>query len=241
MKTLRRGAVLLAAALLSIGCKRPQERPAPAAQAAAAVVRVTRSPTPIKPDGEANEPQWNATATRTGHFVDTQGQEARPYSEGRFMWDANNLYVYLYAADNDIEAHVKDHDGPVWIDDAFALHIRPASADGGAAATYSFDINPAGTVTDARVPPGGKPDVSWESGIKLGVDLDGTLNDSTGQDDEEWVIEAAIPLASMGLTGAPGTRFYVDIGRCDTPRRTKERRCGAWGTPEAPKLLELAP
>ena len=239
MKTIRRGALLLAAALLSIGCRRPQERPAPPAQAAA--LRVAHATGPIKPDGEANEPDWNAIATRTGHFVDARGQEAIPYSEARFMWDATNLYVYLYAADNDILAHVKQHDGPVWIDDAFALHIRPATADGGVGPTYSFDVNPAGTVTDARVAPGGKPDVSWESGIKLGVDLDGTLNDSTGQDDEEWVIEAAIPLASMGLAAAPGTRFYVDVGRCDTPRRTKERRCGAWGTPGAQKLLELGP
>ncbi len=233
-------AALLAGALL--GCKRAQDKPAPPAAAAApAALRVARTTAPVKPDGEANEPAWNAIATRAGHFVDARGQEAIPYSESRFMWDANNLYVYLYAADNDINAKVKQHDGPVWIDDAFSLHIRPASADGGAAPTYSFDINPAGTVTDARVPPGGKPDVSWESGIELGVDLDGTLNDPTGQDDEEWVVEAAIPLASLGLAATPGTRFYVDVSRCDTPRRTKERRCGAWGTPEAPKLLELGP
>ncbi len=52
-------------------------------------------------------------------------------------------------------------------------------------------------------------------------------------DDEEWVAEAAIPLASLGVAPKAGTRVLVDLSRYDTPRKTKERRCSAFGTPGA--------
>jgi hypothetical protein len=233
--------VLLLAAALSgaAGCTCSKSNPGAGERAAPAVraLAVTRLKAPLKLDGEATEPDW-LTSARTRPFLDATGGEARPFSEARFLWDDANLYVLLYAADNDIRARVKDHDGPVWIDDHFSLHIRP---DGAAQPTYAFDISPAGVVMDAKRPAGGKDDASWESGIKLGVDLDGTINDDTNGDDEEWVIEAAIPLRSMGIEGKPGTHLLVDIARCDTPRGTKEKRCGAWGTSAEPHALELTP
>jgi Carbohydrate family 9 binding domain-like len=221
-------------------CRRSVSEPAPPPTAPS--LRVPRTTATFKLDGEASEPPWNAAAARTGAFVDAHGEAARPYSEARFLWDAENLYVLLYAADNDILAHVTAHDGPVWIDDSFSIHLTPTVPlpGGGPAPTYSFDVNPAGVVTDARRMPGGKDDVSWESGIKLGVDLDGKINESTS-DDEEWVVEAAIPLASMGIEPRPGTRVLVDVSRCDTPRGTKEKRCGAFGSPAQPRVLVLSP
>jgi hypothetical protein len=231
-------------ALLCTACRRDANKstPAPTSSAAAhtpvTVLHVPRTTVPMKLDGELDEPVWNAISARTGHFLDATGGEARPYSDGRFLYDADNLYVALYAADDNIQATVTQHDGPVWIEDAFSLHLTPVEPKGGP--TYLFDISPAGVVTDAKRVPGGKDDVSWESRIKLGVDKDGTLNDAHDID-EEWVIEAAIPLRSMGLEGKPGTQIFVDIGRCDTPRNTKEKRCGAWGTPKDPHVIELLP
>jgi hypothetical protein len=226
--------------LAALGCKRSENKPGAASQPAVAVLRVPHVKDAIKLDGELNEPPWNAVAARTGAFVDASnlgGGEARPYSEGRFLWDDENLYMGLYAADDNIRATVTAHDGPVWIDDSFTLHFTPEAPS---SPTYAFDISAAGVVTDVKRVAGSKDDPSWESGIKLGVDRDGTLND-THDDDEEWVIEAAIPLRSMGLASKPGTRFLLDISRCDTPKRSKDKRCGAWGTPKEPKLLELAP
>ena len=201
------------------------------------MLRVARATGPIKPDGELNEPAWNAIASRTGAFVDAEGVEARPYSDARFLWDADNLYVGLYAADNDIRAQVTAHDGPVWIDDSFALHLTPELPG---APTFAFDISATGVVTDVKRVVGGKDDVGWESGIKVGVDRDGTVNDSHDED-EEWVIEAVIPLRSLDLEGKPGARVLIDISRCDTPRNTHEKRCGHWGTARQRRVLELAP
>jgi hypothetical protein len=202
-----------------------------------APLHVPRVTEPMKQDGELNEPVWNARSARSGSFLDATGGEARPYSEARFLWDAEALYVGLYAADDNLQATVTTHDGPVWIDDAFHLHLT-APASGPSATTYVFDINPAGTVMDAKRPPGGKDDPSWESGIVLGVDRDGTLNDPKDRD-EEWVVEAKIPWKPMGIEPAPGTHILVEIGRCDVPRGTKEKRCGAWGTAKEPRILQL--
>jgi Carbohydrate family 9 binding domain-like len=221
---------------LACGCTRIDSKPGPAAEAV--TLHVPRITVPIKLDGEADEPPWNEAAARTGAFTDQNGVETRPYSEARFMWDAENLYVLLYAADNDILAHVTAHDGPVWIDDSFSLHLTPVVTSGGGP-TYSFDLSAAGVTTDAKRAPGGKDDVTWESGIKLGVDRDGTLNESSS-DDEEWVVEAAIPLRSLGIEARPGARVLVDVSRCDTPRGTRERRCGAFGKRQQ-QVLELGP
>jgi hypothetical protein len=194
----------------------------------------------MKLDGELNEPVWNNLAARTGAFEDAAGAEARPYSEGRFLWDGEDLLVALYAADDDIEAKATQHDAPVSTDDAFVLRITPVTPS---APTYSFDIAATGLFADARRVPGG-PDADadanlrWESGMRLGVDRDGTVNDPRDVD-EEWVVEASIPLASMGVTAAEGTQLLVEISRCDTPRGTHERRCGTWGDPSRRRLLQL--
>jgi hypothetical protein len=236
--------LLLAAALAVpalLGCRgasRSSGAPAPTATAPAAlrgpalVVPHTRGP--IKPDGELEEDDW-PEAARTGPFLDEQGAPARPYSDARFLWDADHLYLVLYAADDDIRAAIKEHDGPVWTDDAFKLEIQP---DVAGAPVYSIDVSAAGVVTDARREGRGPRSLAWESGLALGVDRDGTLNDASDED-EEWVIEAALPLQSLGLAGAPGTRFTMAISRCDTPRAGGGRRCGAFGGRRAPRLLEL--
>jgi hypothetical protein len=72
----------------------------------------------------------------------------------------------------------------------------------------------------------------------VAVDRDGTLDDPSDED-EEWVVEAAIPLAALGVTGAPGTRIQIEVSRCDTPRHTTVRRCGAFGGPRDRRTLEL--
>jgi hypothetical protein len=59
----------------------------------------------IKIDGELSEPDWNRIGDPQT-FVDG-GREARPYSQVRFLHDADNLYVGLYAADQDIRSSDK--------------------------------------------------------------------------------------------------------------------------------------
>lgn len=58
----------------------------------------------------------------------------------------------------------------------------------------------------------------------LAVDLDGTLDDPR-DDDEEWVVEAALPLAALPFR-ADGS-VDVHVVRCDVTKDGK-KHCGSW-------------
>jgi len=154
-------------------------------------IAVPETPTPIRCDGEMDEAAWRSPA-RTGAFLDERGNAAAPYSEARFVRDAEHLYVGLYAADQDIRSDR----------DAFVLKLG----------TTTYEITPRGEV---------RPPVT---GLAIGTDADGTVDDGS-DDDEEWAIEAAFPLAAVPV--APDGTVDVELGRCDVPH-DGIRRCGSW-------------
>jgi hypothetical protein len=197
-----RAAVFVVAILALSGSDPPR-------RAALHVPRVASAP---ELDGELREHVWTSVAARTGPIG------SRPFSEARFAWGNGALYAALYAADEDITSRATEADGPVWLDDAFRLVFT--SEDG---AERAIDVSPLGVVTDARRRGAAPFDYAWQSGARVGHDLDGTPNDSR-DDDEEWVLEMAIPLASAGL----GARTHVSIRRCDTPKGAARRSCAAW-------------
>jgi hypothetical protein len=233
------------ATLAQAGCHRaPGTTPAPepAATTASAVasareaLAVPRAKGSIRIDGELEEDDWRS-AVRTGAFVDAQGSEARPFSDARFLRGDRAIYVVLYAADDDIRAAVKEHDGPVWTDDAFLVTLGPDALDAPDAPSFEIDISAAGVISDARRGAKGERDAAWESGIEVAIDRDGTMNDASDED-EEWVVEARIPLAAIGVSSEPGARMSFAASRCDRPRAGGPRRCGSLG---AGRVLVLGP
>jgi len=148
----------------------------------------------IQIDGELDEVAWRSPA-RTGPFIDAHGTQAAPYSEARFLRDDNFVYLALYAADEDIRSS-----------DEFVVELSSPRGQ------LTMHFTPKGTLSPAV------------AGARVAVDLDGTI-DAASDDDEEWVIESAIPLAAVpfGRDGAVAAK----VSRCDT---TKDhvRRCGAW-------------
>jgi hypothetical protein len=68
----------------------------------------------------------------------------------------------------------------------------------------AFHINPKADVTPA-IP-----------GLRAAVELDGSLDDNSN-DDEEWVLEIAMPRTSGAM----------QFSRCDTPK-DKIQRCASW-------------
>jgi hypothetical protein len=177
-------------------------------------------------DGELEDSAWR-TARSTRAFVDPNGEPARPHSEARFLWDENDLYVLLYAADEDIQATHTGPDDAVWEDDAFHLLFDNGEDE------IAIDLSARGVVADAKRKvgttnaDGARPfDYAWTSGARVATDVDGTYGDPS-DDDEEWVLEVVIPLASLGVTGAAGARLAVTARRCDTPK-SGARTCGAF-------------
>ena len=232
---------MLAAAALSLaafGCRgrgrAPEEkRVAAPASPHVMVPRLTGS---LRLDGHLEEPDWRRCG-RGGPFLERGTRRpARPYSEVRFLWDARRLYVGLYAADQDLRAIAPAKSPPAAGDDAFWLRV---GQEGGGVLVLAF--TPRGAATEWRERAGGRRDPSWRSGVQAAVDRDGTIN-NPADEDEEWVIEAAIPLASLGLAPRPGATLRLAIERCDTPKGSP-RRCGTWGRDERGAmtgLIELA-
>jgi hypothetical protein len=65
------------------------------------------------------------------------------------------------------------------------------------------------------------PMPDWPVAVRLD---EGTIDNPT-DDDEEWVVELAIPAKAAELTA--GTRQHVHASRCDVPKDGR-RRCGTW-------------
>jgi hypothetical protein len=187
---------------------------------------VPRAQTPIEVDGEFGEAAWTKGAIfRTGAFGE------RPYSDARMAWRDGTLYLVLYAADEDLRATDAKHDEPLWLADSFSVAFRNGDSE------YVIDVSPAGVLTDVSRAHG-VSDKSWESGAKIALDRDGTLNIST-DNDEEWVVEMAVPLKSLGLAGTPGERLGITIERCDLSRGSTKRACAVWGDKKT--AIELGP
>jgi hypothetical protein len=230
-------AVGLTVAIAVLGARRLAARPRAAARAAmggaasAATLHVPHLPGSIVLDGDTDDPGWTRSPgpARTGPFVDAAGLESRPYSEARAVWGDGHLYVSLYAADEDIRSGTADHDGPVWLDDSFRLVFTQDDGE------RAIEVSPRGVVTDAKRSPGGTFDYGWESGAHVSPEVDGTVNNSRDQD-EEWVIEMAIPFEALGMNGERGESIGFSVHRCDTPKGGA-RVCSSWGAGQG--VLEL--
>ena len=186
-------------------------------------------------DGDLDDPGWLGPIARSGPFSDKKGDIARPYSEASFTWGDGELYVSLYAADQDIRA-VAENPADVWKDDSFHIVFDDGTNE------RIFDVSAkaklaASTRVSRFAMPGDRPaSKTWESGAHVSPEIDGTPNEPD-DDDEEWVIEMAIPLSSLGLKGNPGERLSVAAHRCDSPKNAP-RSCGSYGE-RAPVTLVL--
>ncbi len=185
------------------------------------MLRVPRTPSAITIDGETDEAAWVSGPARTGAFLAPSGAPAQPYSEARLLWGNGELYLTLYAADDDIESRATRNDGPLWMDDSFRVTLSRDGVD------YVIEVAPSGIVADAIRRDGGALDYKWQSGARIARDMDGTLNDPK-DNDEEWVIEMAIPLAALGMKGESGETVTFSLSRCDTPKLSR-RVCSSWG------------
>lgn len=207
-----------------------------ATDAGAEVVLVVPHAThPIVLDGHLTDPAWLEEAVRTGPFLESDGPSAaRPYSEARFLWRDGELYVGLYASDEDIRATHEARDNQVWRDDSFRL----AFDDG--AREYLLDVSALGVLADGvrtRASPNTAFDYTWSSRARVAHELEGSLNDPSNND-EEWVVEMAIPLASLGQKGVRGEKVGLWVARCDTPKG-QPRSCSDWGRTHGRGVLVL--
>jgi hypothetical protein len=196
-------------------------------------LHVPRAGAPIPIDAELEGKKvWEGGAGSTLNFKDDAGKGMVPYTEAKVRWGDGKLYFLLYAGDLDLEGSVTEADGPVSKDDSFRMEI------GGPDGTRVIEVSVLGTVADSMCSGGGAQcDAAWQSHAAVAVDRDGTLN-RLGDNDEEWVVEMAVPFASLALPNPrAGTRIPFAVHRCDV-RRDGPHACGSWGTgPQRGELI----
>ena len=206
------------------------------ADAAPPVIEVPRVEKPVTIDAELlGKKVWEADTGNTRNFTDAAGHGMVPYTEAKFRWGSDRLYLMLYAGDLDLEGTVKKADGPIDKDDSFRIEF------GDGRDVRAISVSVLGTVADARCTVDGdrrRCDARWNSRAKVAVDRDGTLN-KIGDNDEEWVVEMAVPFASLGISRpAPGTRIPIFVQRCEIGH-DGPHACGAWGrAPHGVLVLE---
>jgi len=247
VRPLHRLAILALAAAAAGACgQTPAARAAPAPASAArvpatppvvATLAVPRIAGPVKINAELEgKKMWESDTGVTPNFKDAAGHGMVPFTQAKARWGDGQLYLMLYAGDLDLQGRVRAHDGAVERDDAF--HLEFGAGD----EVRVISVSVLGTVADAlchRGATGRGCDPRWESHARVAVDKDGTLN-KIGDNDEEWVVEMAVPLASLGLEEAgPGTRIPFSIRRCEVGHG-QDHGCGGWG--DSPRgELALAP
>ncbi len=155
-----------------------------------------RATTPIRIDGNLNDPAWRA-APWTTNFIDIQGSSQplpRFRTRAKVLWDDTYLYVAAELQEPDVHATLTQHDSLIYQDNNFEVFLKPFADSSG---YFEFEINALNTSWDLYMNKpynkGGKADSSWEiPGLKTAIAVHGTLNKSIDKD-HGWTVEMAFP------------------------------------------------
>ena len=230
--------LILGAALAIAGCKKsspvPQEQPKASAeprpqQSPPPAIRAKRTSTPPTLDGVLDEPMWQQ-ARPTSAFVNTMTSAPAAFSaRARLAYDDTHLYFGVEVADDNLRAPDTDHDDHLWEKDCVELMVDP---DGDGRNYYELQVSPRGVVFDTRYDTRRRPQpfghVDWQSELKHGVKVEGTLDDDT--QDTGYTVEAALPLSAVGeSTPRPGQTWRINFYVMD--KRTEGQRAASWSPP----------
>lgn len=167
-----------------------------------------RSEEPVKMDGKLDDESW-ANTVWTEEFVDIEGElKPKPYfrTRAKMLWDDEFLYIAAELEETDIWATLTERDSVIYHDNDFEVFIDP---DGDTYNYYELEVNAFATAWDLMlIKPyrdGGPAINAWDiHGLKVAVDIDGTIN-KPGDKDTKWTIEIAMPWKVL-KEAAPGNR-----------------------------------
>jgi hypothetical protein len=183
---------------------------------------------PIVVDGKLEEAAWK-DAEPLEFIMPITHRAPHSRTVGRMCWDSEHLYVAFAADDEDVTSSLTGRDAYVYLDDALETFVQPPSPGGD---YCNFEINALGTVFDAIR---GINEKKWNcSGLQVGIQIDGTLNNSADHD-RGWTMEVAIPFASLPPMDGEQAR------EGDTWRFLLARYDYAVYTEKSPELSACAP
>lgn len=156
--------------------------------------------------GFASDPAWEAAPWITA-WTDIRGVEKCPTQlKAKLMWDNEFLYLAAQMEEPDLWAFQTEHDGSIWLDNAFELFLDP---DGDGHNYLEWEINPIGVILDMSMDRpyvcGGTRDNSLEiPGLELKLFADGPVNDPQSKA-RGWAFGAAIPWSTLTQIGHSGS------------------------------------
>lgn len=172
-------------------------------------------------DGQLNEPEWVKTAW-TDSFRDIRGNNAtEPFYQTRakMLWDDDYFYYAAELEDPHVWATLTERDAVIFMDNNFEIFIDP---DGDTHNYYELEINALGTFWDLLLTKpyrnGGRAINAWDiKGLKIGISVNGTLNDPSDTD-EGWTLEVAIPWSVLmetipGNIPSDGDQWRLNFSR----------------------------
>lgn len=211
---------LLAVLLIGIVLLQVVGQP-PAAKKPAETFECRWTDVPITIDGKMDEKAWSHAQLIDRFSLPwlKAPRAARTTTKARLLWDREYLYFFADMEDADLYADIKEHDGPVWNNDALAIFLKPAENRPG---YYEFQVNAAGTILDMFLPSRGaggyrrfKSDGEFH--VESKTRLRGTLNKRQDRD-EGWSVEGRIPWKDLLRTGGrpePAERWKFALCRHD--------------------------
>lgn len=152
--------------------------------------------TDIVIDGVLNDEEWRI-AEWTDLFKDIQGDDLplpRHNTRAKMAWNDDYLFIAAEIEEPHVWASITERDEVIFYDNDFEVFIDP---DGDTHNYYELEINAFETAWDLLLTMPyrdfGFAIDSWDiNGLKVGVSVQGTINDPTDID-EGWTIEIAIP------------------------------------------------
>jgi Carbohydrate family 9 binding domain-like len=182
----------------------------------------------MKIDGKFNEPSWSKVPW-TDYFEDIQGNSMpvpRYKTRVKMLWDNNYLYIAAQIQEPNLQASLRQRDTVIFRDNDFEVFMDP---DGDTYDYYELEMNALKTAWDLLLlkpyrDAGDNNNVAVNAfditGLKIGVELLGTLNNPSDVD-TGWDLEAALPwniLKECAPNGKPpraGNQWRINFSRVE--------------------------
>lgn len=192
---------------------------APAVAEDDASYTIHRAGVELEIDGRLDETAWVA-APGVGRFLFpwwTEGEKEQTVA--KLLWDDEYLYAAFVCEDAHIWAEHVQRDSAVYRDDCVEVFTVPNTDE--PRTYYNIEMNALGIFLDQFHPQDAEKGKNEEwngEGIRIATSIVGTLNDEVDED-QYWVLEAAIPLRNFVLSGArvppvPGDEWRLNLNRC---------------------------
>lgn len=201
--------------------------------------RAGRTVDAITVDGKLDELTWQVMP-RVGPFRDIRNPDRKDTAatEATVVWDDRFLYFAFGNHDAEPWSTMLEKDMHLWEQEVVEVFLDP-DADG---RDYpELEVSPNNVVVDLLIPQ--PPNGQTDPDIAARWDISG-LRTAVGRHAQGWVVEIAIPWASLreiGITSAPtfGTKWRVGLYRIERPggpanqKNSDEHQFLAWSVTDA--------